>query len=96
MTKTETKLRMVNTMFKTLGILVSLVVCAALSVGVTAAQQPADGDQRMRIDVSALGPQVGERVPDFGLQDQNGQTRNLQSIMGPKGAMLVFVRSADW
>jgi hypothetical protein len=51
---------------------------------------------RTKIDVSKLGPQVGERVPDFGLKDQNGKARTLQSIMGPKGAMLVFIRSADW
>ncbi len=51
---------------------------------------------RTRIDVSKLGPQVGERVPDFSLKDQTGRTQTLQSIMGPKGAMLVFIRSADW
>jgi len=51
---------------------------------------------RTKIDVSKLGPQVGERVPDFSLKDQNGNTQTLQSIMGPRGAMLVFVRSADW
>ena len=56
------------------------------------AQEPA----RERIDVSKLGPQVGQRVPDFSLVDQTGRTRNLQSIMGPRGAMLVFIRSADW
>jgi hypothetical protein len=49
-----------------------------------------------RIDVSKLGPQVGERVPDFTLRDQNGKPRTLQSNMGPKGAMLGFYRSADW
>jgi hypothetical protein len=49
-----------------------------------------------QIDVSKLGPQVGQRVPDFALNDQNGKTWTRQSIMGPKGAMLVFVRSADW
>ena len=49
-----------------------------------------------RIDVSKLGPQAGDRVPDFSLKDQNGKAWTLQSIMGPKGAMLVFVRSADW
>jgi cytochrome oxidase Cu insertion factor (SCO1/SenC/PrrC family) len=54
------------------------------------AQSPA------RIDVSKLGPQVGERAPDFTLNDQNGKPWTLQSIMGPKGAMLVFYRSADW
>ena len=55
------------------------------------AQQP-----RTLIDVSKLGPQVGRRVPDFSLKDQTGKVRTLQSIMGPKGAMLLFVRSADW
>ena len=51
---------------------------------------------RTRVDVSKVGPQVGERVPDFSLPDQSGRTRTLQSIMGPRGAMLVFLRSADW
>lgn len=61
---------------------------------VTAA--PQSPPARQRIDVSKLGPQVGERVPDFTLKDQNGKSQTLQSIMGPKGAMLVFFRSADW
>lgn len=51
---------------------------------------------RTRIDVSKLGPQVGERVPDFKLFDQTGKEQTLQSIMGRRGAMLVFIRSADW
>ena len=52
--------------------------------------------QRAPIDLSKLGPQVGQRVPDFSLRDQSGNPWTLQSIMGPKGAMLVFYRSADW
>ena len=48
------------------------------------------------IDVSKLGPQVGEQVPDFVLKNQTGKMWTRQSIMGPKGAMLVFFRSADW
>jgi peroxiredoxin len=51
---------------------------------------------RTKIDVSKLGPQVGDRVPEFSLKDQNGRMQTLQTIMGPKGAMLVFYRSADW
>ena len=51
---------------------------------------------REQIDVSKLGPQVGERVPDFSLKDQAGNTQTVQAIMGPRGAMLVFQRSADW
>ena len=42
------------------------------------------------------GPQVGQQAPAFSATDQNGRTQDLKSIMGPKGAMLVFFRSADW
>ncbi len=48
------------------------------------------------INVSAMGPQVGESVPDFALPDQTGTVRTLESIMGERGAMIVFHRSADW
>ena len=47
-------------------------------------------------ELAALGPQVGQRVPDFSLVDQGGVRRTLESILGPNGAMLVFFRSADW
>lgn len=56
------------------------------------AQAPA----RTPIDVTNLGPQVGQQVPDFSLLDQSGKPWTRQSIMGPKGAMLVSFRSADW
>ena len=51
---------------------------------------------RTPIDVASLGPQVGEQVPSFSLLDQNGRVRTLESILGPKGAILLFHRSADW
>ena len=53
-------------------------------------------ESRAPIDVSALGPQVGDRLPGFSLPDQHGTVRTLDSIMGPKGAMILFHRSADW
>ena len=49
-----------------------------------------------RAELDGLGPQVGERVPDFSLVDQTGANRTLQSILGPNGALLVFFRSAEW
>ena len=52
--------------------------------------------QTEKIDVSKLGPQVGAKVPEFRLSDQNGNVQTLESIMGSRGAMLVFFRSADW
>ena len=71
------------------------VVCALFSlVAQPTAQQPAP--QPTLPDVQKLGPQIGTRVPDFTLLDQKGQSRTLASLMGPKGLMLVFYRSADW
>ena len=61
-------------------------------VAAAKAQELAPGE----IDVSELGPQVGEVVPEFSLPDQYGEIWTRESIMGPRGAMLVFVRSADW
>ena len=52
--------------------------------------------QQAPVDVAALGPKVGEQLPDFRLTDQAGRTWTRESIMGPRGAMLVFFRSADW
>ncbi len=42
------------------------------------------------------GPEIGERIPDFEALDQNGYLVSLSDVMGPEGAVVVFVRSADW
>lgn len=42
------------------------------------------------------GPAIGQAVPDFRLADQHGEFRTMRSVLGPKGALLVFYRSADW
>jgi len=70
----------------------AIAFAAALcALGLVArAQQPAVPD------ISTLGPQVGARVPAFSGVDQFGRTQTLESSLGPKGAMLVFFRSADW
>lgn len=69
-----------------------IVLTSALLGGAALAQdlQPSE------INVAELGPQVGELVPEFSLPDQYGEVWTRESIMGPRGAMLVFVRSADW
>jgi cytochrome oxidase Cu insertion factor (SCO1/SenC/PrrC family) len=48
------------------------------------------------VDVERVGPQVGTSLPDFTLRDQRGEPRSLKSLVGPKGALIVFFRSADW
>lgn len=68
----------------------SLVAALLLSIAGTAGQAP------VAPDTSKIGPQVGATVPAFSGTDQFGTPRTLASIYGPKGAMLVFFRSADW
>ena len=55
-----------------------------------------ENESRAMIDIDELGPQVGERVPDFTLPDQHGNPVSLGSILRPNGALLMFYRSADW
>ena len=79
----------------------SLPVAATFSVllafaGGAVGQDAAETVERQPIVVAELGPQVGEPVPDFEMVDQFGNTHDLESIMGPNGAMLLFHRSADW
>jgi peroxiredoxin len=74
----------------------AFVMIVGLALSAPAWAQASSGVVRQRVDVSKLGPQVGQTVPDFALSDQEGSTRTLESIMGARGAMLVFVRSADW
>ena len=64
----------------------------ALGAGLAAVSQTA----LPAVDVQTVGPAVGSTVPRFVLSDQAGRPRSLDSIMGPRGAVLVFFRSADW
>ena len=70
-----------------------VTLCGVLALGaasaVTAQAPPLP-------DVDGLGPQVGDVVPGFSLADHTGAARDLASLMGPNGLMLVFSRSADW
>ena len=71
-------------------VFVVLAALALLSISVRAGQAPA------AIDTARLGPQAGAVVPAFAGVDQFGKPHTLASTYGPKGAMLVFFRSADW
>ena len=44
-----------------------------------------------------LGPPVGAKAPTIGTPpDQTGKPRSIESLMGDKGLVLFFFRSADW
>ena len=77
--------------------LIAVSAFASLTLGVAARViSPQASQDAVLPDVRTLGPQIGERVPDFTLMDQHGRPRSLASLTGPKGMMLVFYRSADW
>jgi hypothetical protein len=71
--------------------LVPFVMAGCLALATVPAPAQAPGP-----DPASLGPKVGESVPDFSLRDQSGRIRTLEDLMGPKGLVLVFFRSADW
>ena len=77
--------------------MISRLAVLALCVGILfSVTSPVNAQEREPVDVSALGPQIGEKIPNFALPDQHGRIQTLDSIMGEKGAMIVFHRSADW
>ena len=44
----------------------------------------------------STGPEIGTRIPDFSASDQTGKPQTFDSLRGPNGLVLEFVRSADW
>lgn len=70
----------------------SVVTITLVAAAITAAASQAPAV----VDTGRLGPQVGATVPAFSGVDQFGRPHTMTSVMGPKGAMLVFFRSADW
>jgi len=42
------------------------------------------------------GLAAGDASPLFQAQDQSGKQQTLSSLMGTKGLVLLFFRSADW
>ena len=47
-------------------------------------------------DDELVGIAVGEKIPSFVAVDQHGKSWSFDTLKGPKGAVLVFHRSADW
>jgi peroxiredoxin len=76
--------------------------CAlALGLGLVMQIHAADDRPRLRplTDQSAnakTGPAVGTHIPAFEAVDLNGKRQTFDTLKGPKGLLLMFVRSADW
>jgi hypothetical protein len=72
------------------------LAAAALALSLIQGPQPAPAQSARTVDVTKIGPQAGESLPDFSLKDHTGQQRTLDSLMGTKGLVLVFSRSVVW
>jgi hypothetical protein len=75
--------------YQTFGLLLAcLISSSALHPRTAIAVQPSPSIK--------TGPAVGDPIPPFRAIDQNGKTQDFKSIRGPKGALILFFRSADW
>lgn len=63
---------------------VSLIVALVAMAGAAAAQ------------THAFGPAVGAKLPPITAADQSGRARDLASLGGKQGLVLLVTRSADW
>ena len=48
------------------------------------------------MELTRIGPQVGDRFPDVVLPDQTGQVIDLHKVRNHRRALVVFYRSAEW
>ena len=46
--------------------------------------------------LTSFGLAVGQQAPAFSARDQFGTEQTLDTLMGPRGTVLLFFRSADW
>jgi hypothetical protein len=77
-------------MVKAAALCMALVFPSALADESPAAEIPP------AVPVEQRGIAVGEKIPAFEAVDQFGRTQTFESLVGPKGLVLLFVRSADW
>ncbi len=42
------------------------------------------------------GPAIGSKIPPFEVTDHSGRKQTFETLRGPKGLVLLFIRSADW
>ena len=68
----------------------------SLCLLVQAQQGRSQNEPWMTAPPTSTGTAVGQKIPPFKTSDQSGQMRDFNSIRGPKGAVIVFNRSADW
>lgn len=73
-----------------------LALYVLFSLGSLAAGQEVFDPPDPTDDDALTGIPVGAKIPPFRALDQNGKSRDFESLKGLKGLVLLFHRSADW
>jgi hypothetical protein len=71
-------------------------VMALIILGATVSMSQVPTISKKATDQKEVGLAVGQKAPPFKARDQRGQEQTPTSLAGPKGLILLFVRSADW
>lgn len=82
---------MIGRLLATLGI----VLLLALDLSLPYQDIGRRGVSAARDDVPAAVPKLGEKMPDFALQDLDGRTIRPADLLGHR-VLLTFERSVDW
>lgn len=72
-----------------------LIGLLAAATGVTAEEASTDGDSTDAYQ-DGWGPALGDPIPPIAAEDQGGDVRDLASLSGEHGLVLIVSRSAVW
>ena len=73
-------------------VVTSLLFASGLASAQEARVRPLpDLDKNMK-----TGPAIGGKIPSFEVNDHMGRRQTFETLRGPRGLVLLFIRSADW
>ena len=75
---------------------IALLTCRPAIAQTSQAVGGVDPNAWMQAPPTSTGLAVGKKIPAFSLPDQHGKIQTFDTIKGPNGAAIYFMRSADW
>ena len=91
-TRTTVRARLPLAVFVVCGVLAT----SSASASEATADEKASADEESSGYEANWGPAVGATIPEFDTRDSQGVSRDLASLTGERGLLLVVSRSAVW
>ncbi len=95
-TRTIARTRLRSAVFVACGVL----AISSASAGEATADEESSVDEEASADASGYeanwGPAIGTTIPELDIRDSQGVSRDLASLTGERGLLLVVSRSAVW